>query len=352
MLRRWEEAARSDAPVTLDAEMRKLTLEIILKILFGDVPEEEVQNLFDALRILMMDLGDISDGIFNIPLDFGPDRNVRFRAALKTLDHFVAEKIQARRSALDCPHSLLATLLHAEQDSGDAALTPVQVRDEIVTMIIAGHETTAISLTWAFHLLSQNPEVSRRLDRELEERLEGRTPSVADLPQLEYARMVFEEVMRLYPPVSIVARQALVEERVGDLTIPAKGIVILSAYTTHRHPLFWNDPEHFDPERFSAQRSEKRHRFAYFPFLAGRHQCLGQPLAMIEGPLILTQVAQHFGIHALPGHPQEPSPGLALRLESGIPRAFGTETLTCPPLICQIPWRAWLAARMSRRSSI
>jgi cytochrome P450 len=186
-------------------------------------------------------------------------------------------------------------------------------------MIVAGHETTAISLTWAFHLIAQNPAIQQRLDNEVENCFGGHALQAEDLSNLGYVRRVLEEAMRLYPPVSIVARQAIADAKVGGVTIPAKGVLVLSAYTTHRHPQFWDNPEEFDPDRFSPERSEKQHRFAYFPFLGGRHQCLGQPLAMLEGQLILALVAQHCHFSALPGHPTEPLPGLALRLNEGFP---------------------------------
>jgi len=319
MLKKWQEATASGATIDLSKEMRLLTLMIILNVLFGHVAEEDVRGISDALKILMQDLGDISDMVFNVPVDFSPSRNARFREALRTLDQIVLRMMENRSAAAGDPHDLLAALLNAERDVAGRALTRKQVRDEVVTMIVAGHETTAISLTWAFHLLCQNPGVEQRLDHELRVALGGRSPRVEDLSRMEYVRMVLEEAMRLYPPVSIVARQAIAEAEVGGVVIPAKSVLVLSAYTTHRHPQFWKDPESFDPDRFSPERSGKRHRFAYFPFLAGRHQCLGQPLAMMEGQLILAQVAQRCRFHALAGHPVEPLPGLALRLKEGFP---------------------------------
>jgi cytochrome P450 len=273
----------------------------------------------EALQILMRDLGDISDMLFNVPVDFSPSRNACFKEALKALDATVLQLVENRCPASNDRGDLLNTLLNAEQNAAERSLTRKQVRDEVVTMIVAGHETTAISLTWACHLLTQNPTIEQRLESELEKCLGGRMPRAEDLPNLGYVRMVLEEAMRLYPPVSIVARQAIAEAKTGGVTIPAKGVLVLSAYTTHRHPQFWDDPNSFVPERFSPERSEKRHRFAYFPFLAGRHQCLGQPLAMLEGQLILAMVAQHCRFCALPGHPNEPLPGLALRLKDGFP---------------------------------
>ncbi len=319
MLRRWEEIGRRGDIVYLDAEMRHLTLGIILQLLFGHESPEETLAIAAPLRILMDDLGDISDMMFQVPMEFGPSRNARFREALKTFDGLVLRKLAIRRAIADAPRDLLTTLLDAEQGTNGNALTPKQVRDEVVTMIIAGHETTAISLSWACHLLTQNPDVEQRMSVELERNLEGRVPTADDLPNLGYTRMVLEEAMRLYPPVSIIARQAVVDDSVGGVSIPAKGVVALSAYTTHRHPGFWEDPERFDPGRFAPERSQSRHRFAYFPFLAGRHQCLGQPLAMMEGHLILALLAQCCRVHTLPGRAYRPSPGLAMRLKEGFP---------------------------------
>jgi cytochrome P450 len=258
-------------------------------------------------------VSDIADMMFQVPLELNPSRNARFRSALAAAHEIIHRKVNRRRAMANPPRDLLTLLLQAER------LSEQQVMDEVVTMIVAGHESTAIPLTWVWRLFMRNPAAAERMNAELEQILQNRLPSAEDLPNLPYTKMVLEETLRLCPPISVTARQATVAETVGGVSIPAKGTVVVSAYTTHRHPDFWEDAEKFEPERFSTERSVNRHRYAYFPFYGGRHQCIGQPLAMLEGHLILATVASHCHLHPLPEHRYAPRPGIALRNPDGFP---------------------------------
>ena len=316
MLHRWEQAATSGQELDIGAETKRLTLEIILKVLFDDITQEDVNRMSDAARVLMQYLGDLSDVLLQVPLAIDPGREERFRIALEVMDAMVHELTGRVKSTSEGSRGIVSSLLEA-RNAG--ALTDRQVRDEVITMIIAGHETTAIALAWTAHLLSMHPEVRARLVDEVDAVLETRIPSWDALPSLTYTRMVFDEALRMYPPVGIVVRQAVAEEVVGGCKIPAGGLVVLSAYTTHRHPEFWSEPERFDPERFHPDRSRERHRFAYFPFLGGRHQCIGQGLATMEGPLILALLIKHVHIRMNPRTAIHPLPGMALRVKGGFP---------------------------------
>jgi cytochrome P450 len=194
-----------------------------------------------------------------------------------------------------------------------------QVRDEVMTLLIAGHETVATALTWTWYLLSQHPEVERRLHSELDEVLGGHLPTVEHLARLSYTRMVIEEVLRLYPPAWVFGRKALADDEIGGYIIPANSMIVLSPYMTHRHPAFWENPEMFDPERFAPEREASRPHYAYFPFGGGPRICIGTNFALMETQLVLATIAQRYQLHLVPGHPIEPEALLSLRLRYGLP---------------------------------
>jgi cytochrome P450 len=187
-----------------------------------------------------------------------------------------------------------------------------------MTFLMAGHETTAVSLSWTWYLLSKHPDVAKRLGGELAQVLAGRTPKFDDLPNLRYARMVVEESMRLYPPVWGAMRTVVKDSEIGGYYVPAKSTIVLTQWVTHRHPAFWDNPEGFDPERFTPENVAKRPKHAYFPFLAGPHQCIGNDFALMEATLVLAMIAQNFRLDLLPGRPVEPKPLLTLRPAGGI----------------------------------
>jgi cytochrome P450 len=194
-----------------------------------------------------------------------------------------------------------------------------QLRDEVMTLLFAGHETTALALTWTWYLLARHPEVAERLWRDIATVLAGRVPTVADLPYLPYIRMVVEEAMRLYPPAWMIARAARADDVIGGYPIPAGTTVFLSPYLTHRHPAVWPEPERFDPERFASDRVVSRPPGAYFPFAAGPRACLGAPLAMLEAQLIVAQVIQAYDVGLVAGPPVVPQPRLTLRPKHDVP---------------------------------
>jgi cytochrome P450 len=192
------------------------------------------------------------------------------------------------------------------------------LRDEVMTILIAGHETGAAALAWAWHLLAEHPEVEHKLHAELQKVLGGRTPTVEDLPALSYTRMIFDEVLRLYPPAWALLRQAIEEDEIGGCRIPAGSILTVSQYVTQRHPDFWDEPEKFEPERFTPERVAARPRFAYFPFGGGARQCIGSNFALMEAQLVVATLAQHFRPRLLPGHAVEPDPTFTLRPRGGV----------------------------------
>ena len=195
-----------------------------------------------------------------------------------------------------------------------------QVRDEVMTLFYAGHDTTASSLSWTWYLLSQHPEVDARLQAELDATLQGRPPTVEDLPRLRYPAMVFAEALRLYPPVWSISRQTIAEDRIGEYTVPEGMPVMVSPYVTHRDARFFVDPDRFDPERFDPDHDVRKRlpRSAYAPFGSGVRQCMGEPLAWMEGTLLLATIAQRYRMHLLPGHEVVPQASITLRPRDGV----------------------------------
>jgi cytochrome P450 len=192
-------------------------------------------------------------------------------------------------------------------------MTDLELRDQVITFIGAGHETTAVALAWVWYLLSQHPDVEQGVRAEVAEVLGGRLATARDVPNLKLTRRVIEEALRLYPPVIGVARDVVADDQIGGFRIPRGSTVLLSQYVTHRHPAAWADPERFDPDRFLPDRAAARPKFAWFPFLGGPHQCIGQDFAMMEAALIVATVTQRVRLTLAPGARVEPAPVLSLR---------------------------------------
>ncbi|BCM89733.1 epi-isozizaene 5-monooxygenase/(E)-beta-farnesene synthase [Abditibacteriota bacterium] len=319
MVQGWNLAVGESLSLDIAHEMKILTFNIIARAMFSADLSAQAETICEAIGTMVEDLGSISCTLLNGSVTISPRRNAIFTEALATADRAVYELIEERRASQNWPRDLLSTLLQFRDAETGEPLTDRQLRDEIVTVLIAGHETTAISLSWAWHLLAKNTESTQRLQTEADEVLAGRLPGFEDLTRLTYAEMVFNEAMRLYPPVWVMVRRALEDDEIAGYPIPAGAFVLASAYTTQRHPEFWPDPERFDPERFAPNTGIKRPLYAHFPFAGGRHLCLGQRFAIIEAQLILASLAQRFHFRAASNAPILPLPVLTLRQQRGIP---------------------------------
>jgi cytochrome P450 len=216
------------------------------------------------------------------------------------------------------PKDLLARLIAARDSETGGGMTAKEVRDQVVTIFMAGHETTSQALSWTWYLLSLHPAVEAKLHAELADVLGGRTPRYDDIADLRYARMVIEESMRLYPPAHTTGRQPLAADEILGHRIPAGAEVLIMPWLLHRKPQLWEEPERFDPERFSPERSAERPRFAYIPFGAGPRICIGAAFAMTEAILILATIAQRYRLHLKPGFPVEPQGLITLRPRYGL----------------------------------
>lgn len=316
---RWREPAHDGRPLDLAHEMMRLTLHVAGQALFGVDVSGEANAIGRAVTEAVQYFAYRSRTVFPLPRWVPTPRNRRFLAAGRFLDQLVDEIIRERRSRGQYGEDLLSLLMQAVDDETGARLEDRELRDEVRSMMGAGHETTANLLTWAFYLLSQNPEAEARLHRELDEALPGRPPRFDDLAVLPFTRRVLDETLRLYPPAWAMARTSIEPDEVGGYLIPARAGITLSAYVTHRRPDVWPEPERFIPDRFTPEQSQARPPFAYFPFGGGPRQCIGNLFALTEGALVLATLAQRYSLRLLPGHPVSPEPLMTLRPRFGMP---------------------------------
>src|SRR5688572_3573393 len=304
----------------IHAEMMTLTLGVAAKTLFDADVETEAPEIAEALGVII--------GFFpRFALPFAPalqrlplPGNARFDRAVALLDRIVYRIIAERRRSGEDRGDLLSMLLVASDVEGDGGgMTDRQLRDEVMTILLAGHETTANALTWTWYLIAQNPAVEARLHDEIDRALAGRPPTAADLPALGYVERVLAEAMRIYPPAWGLGRRALADHAVGGYTIPAGTLVAMSPYVVQRDERWWPDPLRFDPDRFTPEAKAARPRFAYFPFGGGARQCIGESFAWMEGVLLLSAIAQRWRFRLAPGARVEPQALITLRPRHGIP---------------------------------
>ena len=317
MLDQWEVAAQKQQPVDVASEMMHLTLRIVSNALFHSDIDDRIRAFEQAFSQVNAFLLEYFNRPFP-PLNVPTPRNRRFWASLRTLDNVVYEILRQRHQSTEEYRDLLSLLMQARDEETGQGMSDQQLRDEIMTILIAGHETAANALAWCWYLLAQNPEAEQRLQQEVDQVLQGRLPTVEDLPHLPYTRMVFEEAMRLYPPVWIIMRKALQDDTIGEYHIPKNTYILWSTYAVHRHPDFWEEPEKFDPERFTPERSANRPRHAYIPFSHGPRLCIGNTFAMMEAQIIIAAVVQRYRLTLVPEHPVVPQPLMTLRPRDGI----------------------------------
>jgi len=307
------------ATVDMHTEMMRLTLGIVAKTLFdADVDSEAAEigsamtAAFESFNYAMLP--------FTEYLDRLPIPAVRrFNAARDRLDSTIYRMIRERRASGEDRGDLLSMLLLAQDTEGDGtSMSDAQLRDEALTIFLAGHETTANALTWTWYLLSQHPEVEARLHSELDSTLAGRLPTYENLPALPYTRMVLAESMRLYPPAWAIGRRALEDFAAGGFTVPAGSVVLMSQYIMHRDSRFFPEPERFDPERWTPEHQAERPKFSYFPFGGGARVCIGEQFAWMEGILLIAAIAQQWRMRLVPDHVVDLQPLITLRPKYGM----------------------------------
>ncbi len=309
---RWAQAAATGQVLNMAQETTALAMRVVTRALFSTSLAGSEKRLAEAITTIIHEISFRFDMPFYPPLRFPTPRNLRARAAVRTIDEEVFALIHSR-SGGEVKDDLLAMLMEARDEEDGKGMTDRQLRDEVLIMFAAGHETTANAMAWAFSELPRHPEMLAKLRRELDAVLGGRTPTAEDLPHLVYTRQVVEEVLRLYPPVFITSRQAVKEDVICGYRIPAGALISVSPFAMHRNARYWEDPLVFDPERFTPERSTGRPRFAYFPFGGGPRQCIGKDFALFEATIVLAMAAQRFEWQPVPGEEVRPEPSITLR---------------------------------------
>lgn len=292
----WRAGERLDV---LDS-MRRITLPISTRTLFGTHMDAKHTRVIDAFQSLLSGFRSFRPPAARLVNRLSPLRLRHLLRAQRTMETLVTQIIAERRRAGTDTGDLLSLLLSRDGDEGEQFTSDRQIRDEAVALFIGGFENVATALTWTWYLLAQHPEVETRLHAELDEVLGGKLPGAADLPRLAYTRMVFEEAMRVYPPVPRLVRTALRDYEVGGYTVPAGALVVVSQYLVHRDPRFFPDPSRFDPERFTPEAKSARHPYAYFPFGGGPRRCIGDGFAYMEGVLVLAALASRWRLRLDP----------------------------------------------------
>ncbi|HKA22225.1 MAG TPA: cytochrome P450 [Blastocatellia bacterium] len=312
---RWQDEETLD----MWQEMMRLTLSIVGKTLFDADVEAEATEIRKALTDVMQLFERITNP-FSVLLDKLPlPANLRWVKAKARLDETIYRIINERRASGRDQGDLLSMLLLAQDEEGDgSSMTNQQLRDEAMTLFVAGHETTANALTWTWYLLSQNPEVESKLHSEIDEVLCGRKPEAHDFMNLRYTEMVFAESMRLYPPAWTMGRRVLSDYRVDRYVIPSGSIILMSPWVMHHDPRFYPDPYKFDPERWRPDARDARPKFSYFPFGGGPRVCIGEQFAWMEGVLLIATIAQKWKMRLAPGHLVEPKAMVTLRPKYGM----------------------------------
>lgn len=317
MLQRWRPLMDRGEAVAIDQEMMRLTLTIVGQALLNIDLGDEASAFGRAFKQANSRFG--YHNMLSIMFPWLPTpANLRFKAAIRTMNQIADEIIRERRDSGEDHGDLLSMLMSARDEETGERMSDRQLRDEVLTILLAGHETTANALTWALYLLSQHPDAARELRAQIDRVLGGRPATAGDLPVLSYTRMVFQETLRLYPPAWGIARRAIEDDTLGGYRVPAGSVININIYALHRHPDFWDDPDEFRPERFSELASQERHKFAYLPFSAGPRKCIGDQFAMFEGQLILATIAQHLDLALVPGHPVEKLPLITLNPRYGM----------------------------------
>jgi cytochrome P450 len=327
MLDGWKSGEVRD----VHADMMAVTLRIAAKTLFSAEVEHEVAEIDDALNVLMEEIASRFTRPFPIPDALPIPSNIRYRRSVRQIEAVVERIIRERRSTGQDAGDLLSLLMQARDENGKP-MSDRQLRDETFTILLAGHETTALTLSWAWYLLGRHAEIQDQLQAEISNVLGQRAPTVDDLPKLRFTENVISEAMRLYPPAYAVGRESLRACEIGGYFVPAGTTIFASQWVQHRDPRYYDDPTAFRPSRWAGDLARKLPRFAYFPFGGGPRICIGMRFAMMEAVLILATMAQRFRLEWQPDRVVVPFPSITLRPKGGIwVKTAARNQITPPP---------------------
>ena len=327
----WDGHAADRKPVEMLQLFNHITMKVIVQTMFGkDLADSDADvighEMSHALDFMLQNM--VTQIMPNwMPV---PGRK-RYQQSIVTLDAFINRITSQRRQLAEQPTDMMGMLLQMIDDESGEAMTDKQIRDEIATLFLAGYETTSLTMTWGVHQLLQHPEVIQRLQLEVDTALKGQLPTFETLEKLPYARMVIQEIMRLYPPAFWLPRTAVEADEIGGYHIEAGQMIGVSIYNIQRNPSVWDDPQVFDPERFAPDNSAKRHALAFMPFGAGQRMCIGRDFAMLEGMLILSMLMQRYDLISVE-RTTKPMFSTTLRPKGGVwaklaKRTFQSQTL-------------------------
>ncbi|AFY33811.1 cytochrome P450 [Calothrix sp. PCC 7507] len=315
MLENWQDGETRD----VHQDMMRLTLNIVMQTIFNrDLSNGEAQDVAHALDVAM-DWFESKRKQNFIFLEWFPiPENIRYKNAIQQMDRTIYQMINQRRASGENPGDLLSMLMEARDEADGSQMSDRQLRDEIATLMLAGHETTSNTLTGVWVLLSRYPDVRSKLLAELQQVLGERSPSIADIPKLPYTEMVIKEAMRIFPPVFMMAREATQDCEIGGYEVPSGCMLMMSQWVMHRHPRHFEDSEVFRPERWANDLEKNLPRGVYFPFGDGPRICIGKSFALMEAVLLLATIAQKFELILVPDHPIVPQASITLRPAYGI----------------------------------
>ncbi len=320
ILDEWEVACNKKQTLNVAHEMMQLTLKVVVKSLFSTaLSKEEVQTVANVFTPLLEATNKRVVFPFQWLYRLPTTKNALYQKYIDDLDAIIFRIIKDRRKMSEPPNDLLQMLMDAQDEETGKPLSDEELRDEVMTVFIAGHETTANAMAWLWALLSQHSIVREKVEAEVAEVLDSRTPTPADFPKLAYTLKVFKETMRLYPPVPVLPRKVEADDVLGNYIIKGGNSIFFSPYLLHRHPDFWENPNVFDPHRFDKEAQKKQHTFAYLPFGGGPRICLGNNFAMMEAVFITAMVTQRFKLNLPPNTTVEPQISLTTRPKGGVP---------------------------------
>ncbi len=318
MLEHWDGFAERGESFDVAREMVHLALANVGGAMFGAAWRDEALVMADAVEFTIGYAYKLLTQPVVLPENVPTPANRRFQEARRTLERIMERIIASRRGLDEQPKDLLGALLSARDEETGRGLTEYQVRSHLMTFMFGGHETVAVGLAWTWWLLSKHPEVLRKVQAEVDEKLNGERPTFENTRQLEYLTRMINESLRVCPPVWLMSRMPTADDEVGGYHIPAGSQVLISSYVSHRHPDVWDNPEGFDPDRWLPERVAERPKHAWFPFSGGPHQCIGGYFGLMEMQIVIAMVLQRYELELFPGHKVEPKPGITLGFKHGL----------------------------------
>jgi cytochrome P450 len=315
MVNEWKEKLKTKNEIDFSQEMMTITLQIIGKTMLSTDVKTEAKNVGSSLSYLLKAIDQRATQALNLPLWIPIPSNLKFKNERKVLDDIIYKIIAERRKSNEKKEDLLDMLMESRYEDTGEAMPDNLLKDELMTIFLAGHETTASALSSTFYLISQHPKVYEKLKKEIDEVVGKGEMTFQHFQQLKYTKACLNEAMRLYPPVWMIGRKALKDNIVGDYLIKKNTDILISPYIVHHHPNYWKNPEAFDPDRWETEEVKEMDKFAYFPFAAGPRMCIGNNFALFEADIIITKVIQNFSFEYLGQVPPPMDPSITLRVK-------------------------------------